>query len=96
MHDEHVVEASPGIERKDVVMNSATDEILKLGSAERDVLCVLLKSERFKLMMEIRHAEDLAFRGGLYQRLSVVDGLIERCGPFSSDVTALRSEASIR
>jgi hypothetical protein len=77
-------------------MNSATDEILKLNIAERDVLCELLESEHFKLTIEIRHGEDLAIRSGLYQRLSVVDGLIQRCGPLSSSGPALISEASIR
>ena len=85
-----------GIERRVIAMNSATDEIFQLTGPERDVLCELLRSERFRLMMEIRNVEDLAFRSGLHQRLNVVDGLIERCGPFSRKGPTLMSEASIR
>ena len=76
-------------------MNSATDETLKLTSAERDILAELLQSERFKLKIEIRNVSELAFRIGLCHRLSVVESLIERFEPPPSTGTALR-EASIR
>ena len=76
-------------------MNSSADEILKLSSTERNVLCELLKSERFRLTIEMQHADDPALRGGLEQRLRVIDSLIERCGPYRVSSAPI-TEASIR
>ncbi len=53
---------------------------LDLDSEQLAILAQLAESERAKLLVEIRHAHHRAFRDELRHRLSLVEGLIERCG----------------
>ena len=62
-------------------MNSSTHEPLNLSSEELAILAELLESERAKLLMEIRHTDHRAFRDKLRHRLTLVESLVERCGP---------------
>jgi hypothetical protein len=63
----------------EVVMNSIIHEPLSLNSEELAILAELLESERAKLLVEIRHTDHRTFRDELRQRLTVVEGLAERC-----------------
>ena len=54
---------------------------LDLTSEELALLVELLESERTKLLVEIRHAHHRTFRDELRHRLSLVEELIQRCGP---------------
>lgn len=60
-------------------MNSATFETLHLNSEELAVVAELLESERTELMIEIRHTDNPTFRDQLRHRLTLVEGLVERC-----------------
>ncbi len=59
-------------------MNAGTHEPLSLNSEEREILNELLESERNRLLIEIRHADHRAFRDDLRDRLTLVEGLIQR------------------
>jgi hypothetical protein len=63
----------------EVLMNATTHEPLNLHREEMAVLAELLESERAKLLAEIRHTHHRTFRDELRQRLTLVEGLIERC-----------------
>ena len=60
-------------------MNSTTHESFNLSSEELAILTELLESERAKLLIEIRHTDHRAFRDELRRRLTLVEGLVERC-----------------
>ncbi len=60
-------------------MNSTTEESLNLNSEELAILAELLESERTKLLIEIRHANHRAFRDELRHRLTLIEGLVQRC-----------------
>ncbi len=60
-------------------MNPTTHEPLNFNSEELAVLAELLESERAKLLVEIRHTDHRTFRDELRQRLTLVEGLMERC-----------------
>ena len=62
-------------------MNSTTHEPLNLPGEELAVLAELLESARTKLLLEIRRTDHRAFRDELRHRLTLVESLIERCGP---------------
>ena len=65
-------------------MNATTHEPLNLNSEELAILAELLESERTKLLIEIRHTHHRAFRDELRHRLTLVEGLTERCGTILS------------
>ncbi len=60
-------------------MNPTTHEPLNLSGEELGILARLLESEQAKLLIEIRHTDHRAFRDELRHRLSLVEGLLERC-----------------
>ena len=60
-------------------MNATTHEPLKLNADEFAIVTELLESERAKLLIEIRHTDHRAFRDELRHRLTLVEGLVERC-----------------
>jgi len=62
-------------------MNSTIHEPLDLTGEEFAILAELLESERAKLLIEIRHTHHRSFRDELRHRLTLVDRLVERCGP---------------
>ena len=62
-------------------MNSTTHEPLNLTSEELTILAELLDSAHTKLLIEIRHTHHRSFRDELRHRLTVVERLVERCGP---------------
>ncbi len=62
-------------------MNPTTHEPLSLREAELELLSELLESERARLLVEIRHSSHRAFRDELRQRLTLVEGLADRCRP---------------
>ncbi|HLN27000.1 MAG TPA: hypothetical protein VK395_04610 [Gemmataceae bacterium] len=62
-------------------MNSTIHEPLDLTSEEFAILAELLESERAKLLVEIRHTHHRSFRDELRHRLTLVERLLERCGP---------------
>jgi hypothetical protein len=62
-------------------MNSTSHEPLNLPGEELAVLAELLESARARLLIEIRHTDHRAFRDELRHRLTLVENLIERCGP---------------
>jgi hypothetical protein len=62
-------------------MDATMNERLNLTSEEQTVLSDLLESERAKLMIEIRHTDHRSFREELRHRLTVVEGLLQRCQP---------------
>ena len=73
-------------------MNSTIHEPLDLTSEEFAILAELLESERAKLLVEIRHTHHRSFRDELRHRLTLVERLLERCGPTlsaSSEKTGL-------
>jgi hypothetical protein len=41
----------------------------------------MLEMARAKLLIEIRHTDHRAFRNELRHRLTLVESMIERCGP---------------
>ena len=65
-------------------MTSTTHEPLNLTSEESAILAELLESARVKLLIEIRHTHHRAFRDELRHRLTLVESLVERCGPAMS------------
>ena len=62
-------------------MNSTTHEPLNLPGEELAVLAELLESARTKLLLEIRRTDHRAFRDELRHRLTLVERLVEHCGP---------------
>ena len=60
-------------------MNSTTQESLNLNGEELAILAELLESERTKLLVEIHHVAHRAFRDELRHRLTLIEGLVERC-----------------
>lgn len=60
-------------------MNSTTQESLNVTTEELAILAELLESERTKLLIEIRHAAHRAFRDELRHRLTLIEGLAQRC-----------------
>ncbi len=60
-------------------MNATTHEPLHLSAEELAILLELLESERARLLVEIRHTDHRAFREELRRRLTLVEGLLERC-----------------
>lgn len=62
-------------------MNSTIHEPLDLTSEEFAILAELLESECAKLPIEIRHTHHRSFRDELRHRLTLVERLLERCGP---------------
>ena len=66
-------------------MNVTSHEPLKLPEEELAVLAELLETARAKLLIEIRHTDHRAFRDELRHRLTLVENLIERCGPAGDD-----------
>ena len=62
-------------------MDATMNERLNLTSEEQTLLSDLLESERAKLMIEIRHTDHRSFREELRHRLTVVEGLLQRCQP---------------
>ncbi len=65
-------------------MNATAHEPLSLTSEEREVLAELLELARVRLLVEIRHTDHRAFRDELRHRLTVVESLMEHCGPAAS------------
>ena len=65
-------------------MNTTIHEPLDLTSEELAILAELLESERAKLLIEIRHTHHRSFRDELRHRLTLVERLVERCGPTTS------------
>jgi hypothetical protein len=65
-------------------MNSTIHGPLDLTSEEFAILAELLESERAKLLIEIRHTHHRPFRDELRHRLTLVESLVERCGPAMS------------
>ena len=65
-------------------MNSTTHEPLNLPGEELAILAELLETARAKLLIEIRHTDHRAFRNELRHRLTLVESMIERCGPAGS------------
>lgn len=59
-------------------MDSITHEHLDLSSEECVVLAQLLEEARTKLLVEIRRTNHRTFRDELRQRLTLVEGLLER------------------
>ena len=55
-----------------------THEPLSFSSEELALLCMLLESERSKLLIEIRHTDHRAFRDELRHRLELVEELAGR------------------
>jgi hypothetical protein len=62
-------------------MNSTTHEPLNLPGEELAILAEMLEMARAKLLIEIRHTDHRAFRNELRHRLTLVESMIERCGP---------------
>lgn len=60
-------------------MNPAIHEPIQVSGEELGVLIEVLELERAKLLVEIRHTDHRAFRDRLRRRLTVVEGLMERC-----------------
>jgi hypothetical protein len=52
---------------------------LSLSNEELRILGELLESERAKLLVEIRHTDHRAFRDELRHRLTLVEGMADRC-----------------
>jgi hypothetical protein len=65
--------------RKEAPMDPTTHGLFKVSSQELAILVELLESERAKLLVEIRHTDHRAFRDELRCRLTLVEGLVERC-----------------
>lgn len=61
-------------------MNSTTHDLLNLTSEEVRILAELLESARLRLLVEIRHTDHRAFRDELRHRLTLLEGLVDRCG----------------
>lgn len=68
-------------------MNATTHESLNLSGEELAILAELLDSARARLLVGIRHASHRAFRDELRHRLTLVEGLVERCGHTESDIS---------
>lgn len=64
-------------------MDSTTHEHLDLSSEECVVLAEVLEEARTKLLVEIRRTNHRTFRDELRQRLTLVEGLLERCRPLA-------------
>jgi hypothetical protein len=62
-------------------MNQTTHEPLHLSSEELSILSELLESARANLLVEIHHTDHRSYRDGLRRRLTVMEGLIQRCRP---------------
>lgn len=60
-------------------MNATTHEPLNLNSEELAILGELLESAYTKLLVEIRHTHHRVYRDDLRHRLTLLEGLIERC-----------------
>ena len=65
-------------------MNSTTHEPLNLPGEELAIVAELLEMARARLLIEIRHTDHRAFRDELRHRLTLVESLIEHCGPTMS------------
>lgn len=60
-------------------MSSTIQGFANLNSEELAILAEVLESERAKLLIEIRHTDHRAYRDELRRRLTLVEGLVERC-----------------
>jgi hypothetical protein len=60
-------------------MNSTTREPLNVTGEERELLAALLEAANARLLVEIRHTDHRAFREELRRRLTLLEGLMERC-----------------
>lgn len=60
-------------------MDATAQAPLNLNTEELVVLADLLESECAKLLVEIRHTDHRVFRDELRHRLTLVEGLVERC-----------------
>ena len=61
-------------------MNSMTHAPLNLTSEEFAILAELLETAHTRLLVEIRHTHHRTYRDELRHRLTLVEGLLERCG----------------
>ena len=61
-------------------MISTREVLMNLNSEELVILAELLESARTRLLVEIRHTHHRAFRDELRHRLTLVEGLVDRCG----------------
>lgn len=61
-------------------MNPTTDQLLRLNPEELEILSELLESARTRLLVEIQHTDRRTYRDELRHRLTVLEGLMERCG----------------
>ena len=61
-------------------MNSITHEPLHLTSEEFAIPAELLEAAHTRLLIEIRHTHHRTYRDELRRRLTLVEGLLERCG----------------
>lgn len=60
-------------------MSDVAHAPLDLGSEELELLSELLKSERARLVIEIRHTDHRSYRDQLRSRMALVERLEQRC-----------------
>ncbi|MGB9456096.1 MAG: hypothetical protein WCB12_08645 [Bryobacteraceae bacterium] len=75
-------------------MNSTSHAPLDLNSEEFAIVAELLEAAQTRLLIEIRRTHHRSFRDELRHRLTLVESLVERCGPTLSGGSEKTSPAA--